>query len=93
MKCEKCSIDHDGTYGSGRFCSSICSRSYSSNKNKDEKNRKISESLKGKYTGTENSHYKNGNDLDMKKYAGQCPVCKSTFNTSKKKHIVQESVI
>jgi hypothetical protein len=85
MKCEKCLIDHDGKYGSGRFCSSICSRSYSSNKNKEEKNKKISESLKGKYTGSENSHYKNGNDLNMKKFAGTCPVCKSTFNSSKTK--------
>ena len=33
MKCEKCQKDHDGSYGSGRFCSKECARSYSSNKN------------------------------------------------------------
>ena len=29
MKCEKCNKEHDGSYGSGRFCSSECSHSYS----------------------------------------------------------------
>jgi hypothetical protein len=29
MKCEKCGKEHDGSYGSGRFCSAICARSYS----------------------------------------------------------------
>lgn len=27
MKCEKCNKDHDGAYGSGRFCSKTCSSS------------------------------------------------------------------
>lgn len=31
--CEKCGCSHDGTYGSGRFCSEKCARSFS-NKNK-----------------------------------------------------------
>jgi len=32
MKCEKCNKDHDGSYGSGRFCSSKCARSFSTSK-------------------------------------------------------------
>lgn len=28
-KCEYCGIEHDGTYGSGRFCSESCSRKFS----------------------------------------------------------------
>lgn len=28
-KCENCGNEHDGSYGSGRFCSSKCARSYS----------------------------------------------------------------
>ena len=37
MKCEKCNKEHDGSYGSGRFCSSKCARSYSTSKdNKEE---------------------------------------------------------
>lgn len=30
MVCENCGKDHDGYYGSGRFCSKECARSYSS---------------------------------------------------------------
>ena len=29
MKCEKCGNEHDGSYGSGRFCSSQCARAFS----------------------------------------------------------------
>lgn len=49
MICEFCGKEHDGSYGSGRFCCQSCSRRYSSLIKKDEKNRKISKSLKGKY--------------------------------------------
>jgi hypothetical protein len=28
MKCENCNIKHNGTYGSGRFCSEKCAHSY-----------------------------------------------------------------
>ena len=40
MICEKCGKENDGSYGSGRFCSSFCARSFSSNKTDDIK-RKI----------------------------------------------------
>jgi len=33
MFCENCGKDHDGVYGSGRFCTSKCSRSYASKSN------------------------------------------------------------
>lgn len=32
MKCEKCKQEHDGSYGSGRFCSAKCARSFSTSK-------------------------------------------------------------
>lgn len=83
MNCENCSIQHDGKYGSGRFCSKKCSSSFSSNKNKDLKNKKISDSLKGKYTGLDNSTYKSGKFEKQK--IEKCPVCKSDFNKSKSK--------
>ena len=47
MICEYCQNDHNGDYGSGRFCSSKCARSFSSNNNRDEINKKISKKLKG----------------------------------------------
>jgi len=49
MNCENCGDNHDGKYGSGRFCSSKCARGFSTkNKRKDIK-KKISESLKTYY--------------------------------------------
>lgn len=36
MKCEKCKQEHDSFYGSGRFCSAKCARSFSTSKDKKE---------------------------------------------------------
>lgn len=80
MNCENCSVQHDGKYGSGRFCSKKCSSSFSSNKNKDLKNKKISDSLKGKYTGLDNSTYKS--DRFKRQKIEKCPICQSEFNKS-----------
>jgi 5-methylcytosine-specific restriction endonuclease McrA len=44
--CEKCQKEHDGSYASGRFCSSFCARSYSSFEKREEINRKVSKTLK-----------------------------------------------
>ena len=43
-QCEYCKKSHDGSYGSGRFCSKECARGYSSLRNREERNKKISES-------------------------------------------------
>lgn len=80
MKCENCEIEHDGKFGSGRFCCKKCSTSFSSNKNKEIKNSKISLSLKGRYIGLENSWYTSGKLSEPK--LDICPICKSTFNKS-----------
>lgn len=40
MKCEHCDSKHQGEYGSGRFCSSKCARSYSTSLNRDVINEK-----------------------------------------------------
>lgn len=50
MKCESCNVEHDGSYASGRFCSSKCARSFSTRKDRDEINRKVSATLKGRPT-------------------------------------------
>lgn len=49
MICENCGKEHNGSYGRGRFCSSFCARSFSSLNNREEKNKKISESCKERY--------------------------------------------
>jgi len=43
--CENCGVEHDGTYGSGRFCSTKCSRGFSTKAKRKEINKKISDSL------------------------------------------------
>ena len=45
--CENCNKEHNGTYGSGRFCCSKCARSYSTKNKRQEINQKVSKALKG----------------------------------------------
>lgn len=47
MKCENCSKEHDGTYGSGRFCSNKCARGFSTKAKRKDINLLVSKSLKG----------------------------------------------
>lgn len=44
-KCENCGIEHDGSYGSGRFCSDKCAKSFSTKNKRKEINEKISKTL------------------------------------------------
>jgi len=46
MYCENCKCEHEGSYGSGRFCSLKCARSFSTKNNRIEINKKISNTLK-----------------------------------------------
>lgn len=47
MKCENCGKDHDGSYGSGRFCSNKCARGFSTKEKRDIINKKVSLKLGG----------------------------------------------
>lgn len=53
MRCEKCECEHDGNYGSGRFCSQKCSRSFSTLVKRKEINDKVSKSLSGRIRSSE----------------------------------------
>jgi very-short-patch-repair endonuclease len=46
--CEMCNNDHDGSFGSGRFCSNHCARGFSTKNKRSEINKKISQKLKNK---------------------------------------------
>ena len=48
MKCENCNGIIESNYGSGRFCSSYCARSFSTSKDRTLINSKVSNKLKGK---------------------------------------------
>ena len=41
MNCENCGNEHDGSYGSGRFCSSKCARGFSTKRKRSLINEKI----------------------------------------------------
>lgn len=51
MQCENCGKIHDGSYGSGRFCSSKCSRGFSTKSKRSEINESVSKKLKGTFNG------------------------------------------
>ena len=46
MICERCGKNHDGSYGSGRFCCASCARSFSTSADRVCINKKVSETLK-----------------------------------------------
>jgi len=45
--CEYCGNEHDGSFGSGRFCSTACSHGFSSREKRESIKQKISLKLKG----------------------------------------------
>lgn len=49
--CGTCEKEHDGSYGSGRFCSNKCARAFSTLKNRAEINKRVSMKMKGKRSG------------------------------------------
>lgn len=84
MKCENCNKSHKGNYGSGRFCSIKCSRSFATKNNRIETNSKISFKIK--------ERIKDGkffNPNANKKIERECLICHSIFkvrNCDKKKY-------
>lgn len=46
MKCVLCEEEHDGTFVSGRFCSRVCATTFVSRQNREQKNLKISRSIR-----------------------------------------------
>lgn len=45
MLCEKCHIEHDGKYGSGRFCDAKCARSFSTSRDRENITKKMRQTL------------------------------------------------
>ncbi len=88
MKCENCEKQHDGSYGSGRFCTSKCARGFSTKEKRSLINDKVSKSLKGfvPYNKGISNGIKNLN-ADTTKKEIECPNCKEIF---KQKHYKQK---
>lgn len=63
--CESCGQIMTKYYGSGRFCSSRCARSYSTSKNREEISKKASETLKGRFKGKTKKDIRNAQKIDI----------------------------
>jgi len=50
--CENCGTEHDGSYGSGRFCCKKCACAYSTKDKRQEINQRVSKSLTGNKNST-----------------------------------------
>jgi len=73
MICEHCKQEHEGKYGSGRFCNQSCSNSFSSNKKTEKTYIKIGDKLRGKTTKFK------GSILPRSSYAITCIKCGDLF--------------
>jgi hypothetical protein len=80
--CEKCNKKHKGIYGSGRFCSSLCARTFSSLINRTERNLKISKAIKQKLLNGDKVGFCK---IDFnKKVNKKCEICKcNTLNNKR----------
>lgn len=94
MICENCNKEHDGLYGSGRFCSSFCARSYSTKNSKNKTksvycikcgkkiivgNHATPSKCRCNECGIDNRKKQKGN-LIKKKYNNKCKICGSELD-------------
>ena len=83
MICENCGKEHDGSFGSGRFCSKFCSISFGNKNRKRTKeqqkviNKKISEGVK---------KYNENNHKEIIYYNYICEKCGKEFTSAKIKN-------
>ena len=78
MICENCGKEHNGSYGSGRFCSEGCARSYSTKKLKKNKTKLIKCEICGKIIEIpKRSSTKKCNDCIKKDHKKYCNICGS----------------
>ena len=63
-KCKNCKEDHDGSYGSGRFCGSKCTRRFSTKSKRKKINEKVSKKLKDE--SKPRSRYFKGVEIECK---------------------------
>ena len=77
MKCENCNLEHNGTYGSGRFCNTKCARGFSTKNKRAEINEKVSAKISGrKLTEEHKKHIEASNNFNRKeKTIRQCIGC------------------
>lgn len=80
MICEYCKKEHDGSYGSGRFCSEHCAKGFSTKDRREEINKKISKTLK---TREDKFCQDCGKKLSFNNKSGFCNLCKTQIRDDK----------
>ena len=73
MNCENCNNKHNGTYGSGRFCSSVCARGFSTKYKRNEINEKVSLTVRNKIANDVSNKIKKAREIR------KCPECGTDF--------------
>lgn len=86
MICEKCGKEHDGEYGSGRFCSAKCARAFASKHVTDEGRKKQKEILTDKKNLEKsfNTRMENNENYELDSDGRWNRVSKAKKNKSKK---------
>lgn len=84
MICEKCDKKHDGTFGSGRFCSQKCASSFSTKNKRKEINQKVSQKIKQYFEDDENSR-KRYDKIRKDFIIKECLECNKKYKTKKNK--------
>lgn len=74
-QCENCSIEHDRSYGSGRFCSEKCARGFSTKDKRKEINKKVSEKLIGSSNWNKGLTYRIKNNKHVLIEPTRCKIC------------------
>lgn len=91
--CENCESEHNGIYGTGRFCSAKCARGFSTKAKRDEINKKVSEKtrntvfVQGTRVNISTKLCKKCNLVEVKrtqKYCDECRPIALSENISKK---------
>jgi len=75
--CENCEEEHNGEYGSGRFCSSKCARGFSTKEKRKEINEKVSKSLIGRQSPFKGT----GKSRTLYEREDNCLKCDAIFRT------------
>ena len=75
--CENCNRIHEGIYGSGRFCTNKCARSFSTKNKRKEINEKVSNKLKGTVSPQK------GVQL-VERFENNCIICSKKILTTQK---------
>ena len=77
--CEQCKCQHDGTYGSGRFCSQKCARTYATSHITKEQYKQIHQKLHSDYIASHPNRKYNcivcGRELNWRNKSGYCSKC------------------